>query len=229
MFASICFVLGCIAVISTGSRASWVSIVVVLLALVLVGAWRGWVRRRILVLLFIVTLIIAGVFYPAIHTRLTTYDRGSARSRIVMFRLAWNVIKANPWFGVGANNYALVARDYYTSDVGEYDDVLLYVIDQAVHNAYLLMWAEIGLFGFIMYLSFLLVPLIQAWYYIRSDDRFLSMMAIGLGCAIVAMGIQMLVEHFSPRPSTIFVWLLVSLVASLRNLEMDENETLASC
>lgn len=227
-FAVICFVVGCIAAITTGSRASWGSLVVALLAFGLIGAWRGWVRRDALMLLFIATFAIAGVFYPAIRTRLTTWDRGSAQSRPMMARLAWNVIQAHPWLGVGVNNYALVARDYYTPDVGELDDVLRYVIDQAVHNRYLLIWAEIGLFGLLMYLSFLLAPLVQAWNHIKSDDRFRSLMALGLGCAIASMSIQMLVEHFSPRPSAIFVWLLVSLVASLRNLELDGVEPLAS-
>ena len=40
----------------------------------------------------------------------------------MMFRLAWNVIQSSPshfFFGVGANNYALVAPAYNTAVCGD--------------------------------------------------------------------------------------------------------------
>ena len=40
-----------------------------------------------------------------------------------------------------------------------------------------------------------------------------------MGCALVALGIQMLADPFIMRPWNIFVWLLVSLIASLDSIE----------
>ena len=115
-------------------------------------------RLRSLVVVVLNNFIIGGIFYPTISNRLTEDDRGSAASRPKMFRLAWNVITSSPshfFFGVGANNYALITPAYNTADVGN----LGYVINSSVHNAYLLTWAETGLFGLLFFLSVLATPL----------------------------------------------------------------------
>jgi putative inorganic carbon (HCO3(-)) transporter len=221
ILAAICFITGSIALISTGSRTGWASFAVTFLIFISVGFWRGWMQRKTLVLLFIAVLVLGAVFYQPIYNRLTGEDRGSAESRPKMYRLAWNVIRANMWFGVGANNYALVARDYYTPSVGDLGDD----IDSTVHNRYLTVWAETGLFGFLFLVGFLISPLIQVLQYIlRSDNRSVSLLALGLGCAIASLGIQMFTDTFLKRSITLFVWLLPALVASLGNLEQTQSQ-----
>lgn len=215
VFALLCFVSGCLALLSTSSRASWGSFLAAFLAFVSVAFWRGWVQRKTLIWMLVGTVIVILIFYPVIYDRLTRDDFGSAESRPRMARLAWNVIRANFWLGVGTNNYALVAANYYTSDVG----YLGSVVYSSVHNKYLLVWAETGLFGLLSYVAFLLAPLADSWYNVCMNNRFRSLMGLGLGCAIASMSVQMFAEHFSLRTSMLFVWMLVSLVASLRNLE----------
>ncbi len=215
LFALVCFVAGSIALLSTASRSSWAGTVLALAVFSTVGLLRGWVSMEMVGLLVIGAMIIGAIFYPMIHERLTGDDNGSAESREKMAKLAWNMIQANFWFGVGANNYALLARDYYTSDVG----YLGYVIDSSVHNRYLLIWAETGLFGLMIYLSFLISPLLTAARYVLSVHREVSLLALGFGGGLMALTLQMFVEHFDTRPSALMVWLLISLIASLRNLE----------
>ncbi|MDY0018579.1 MAG: O-antigen ligase family protein [Anaerolineae bacterium] len=222
LFALFCFVTGCAALISTSSRASWVGFLVAFLIFVWMGFWHGWVSRKTLVWMLIGTTIIVLIFYPTIYNRVTLDDSGSAESRIKMARLAWNVIRAHTWLGVGTNNYALVAADYNTADVG----YLGYVIYSAVHNKYLLTWAETGLFGLLFYIAFLIAPLVEVWHHVHTGSRFQSLMGLGIGCAIISMSMQMFAEHFNLRTSMLFVWMLVSLVASLRNLDSEPRESL---
>ncbi len=217
IFAVICFIFGCIALISTAGRAAWGGFLVAFLVFILVGHQRGMVKRSTVIWLFLLILLVGGLFYPVISERLTANDSGSAASRLVMAKLAWNVIRATPahfLLGVGANNYALVAPAYYSTDVGR----LGYIIDSSVHNAYLLAWAETGLVGLILFGLFLFIPLAQAWKKLHSHDRFVSLMALGLGCALLAIYIQMLADPFIARPKMIIVWLLIALIASLENM-----------
>ena len=93
------------------------------------------------------------------------------------------------------------------------------VIDSSVHNRFLLTWAETGLGGVLCFVSFLIAPLLLTWRHIRSPDRSKAMIALGLGCAIVATSIGMLFEQFNLRPSWYFIWMLVALVASLRDIQ----------
>jgi hypothetical protein len=219
LFAIVCFIVGSIAMIASASRAAWGSFIMVIFGFMLIG-WRlGWVPRKSLIGLCLATLVLGAVFYPVISNRLTGDDHGSAASRLLMFQLAWNVIQFSPshlFLGVGANNYALVAPAYNTFVGGAMGDAIQ---DTSVHNVYLLTWVETGLIGLLGFLLFLAAPLVKAWRHTRSDDRFISLTALGLGCALVAMSIQMLADPFVARPLPIAYWLLVSLIASLDNLE----------
>jgi O-antigen ligase len=217
-FAGICFIVGFIALISTAGRAAWGSFIVVIIGFVLIGRRRGWVARRSLIWMFLISLVIGGIFSTTIYDRLTEDDHGSAASRIMMFQLAWNVIQSSPshfLLGVGANNYALVAPEFNKVIGG----IMGYTIqDISVHNVFLLTWAETGLIGLFTFLGLLAAPLVKTWKHIQSGEKFSSLMAIGLGCALVAISIQMLVDPFIARPLAIFVWLMISLIASLDNI-----------
>lgn len=217
LLAGICFIFGCVALISTAGRAAWGGFLVMFLLFFTVGLGRGWLQRRSIVLLISIMIIVGVIFYPAISNRLTADDRGSAASRPKMFRLAWNVIESSPshfFLGVGSNNYALIAHNYNSAEVGN----LGYIIYSSVHNVILLNWAETGLFGLLIFLFFLINPLLFAWKLILSTDRYLSIISLGLGCALLVMFIQMQVDPFIARPKTLFVWLLITLITGLNNL-----------
>lgn len=208
--------LGMPALVATGSRAGWLGFAVTILIFIGVAFWRGWVPRKALFGLLLIMLVVAAALYQPVYTRLTEDDHGSAESRPKMYRLAWNVIEENMWLGIGTNNYALVAKDYYTADVGD----LGYVVDSIVHNKYLAVWAETGLFGFLFFIGFLLMPLAQLLRAIfKPRSRFENLVALALGCAIISLGIQMMTGTFHTRPITTFVWILIALMASLRSFE----------
>lgn len=204
------------ALVATGSRAGWLGFAVALLIFIGVAFWRGWVSRKALFGLLLIMLVVAAALYQPVYTRLTEDDRGSAESRPKMYRLAWNVIQDNMWLGVGANNYALVAKDYYTADVGD----LGYVVNSIVHNRYLAVWAETGLFGLIFFVAFLLMPVIQMMRCVfRPRSLFENLVALGLSCAIISLCIQMMTGTFHTRPINFFVWILVGLMATLQILK----------
>jgi len=214
VFAAVSFGLGTIALVGTGSRIGWAAFAVMMLVYVLVELRLGKVKRKTLFLLVVAVLALGAIFYDVIYTRYTAEDYGSAESRGKMNRLTWNVIQAHPWLGVGAGNQALVARDYYTPDVGDPEDIL----DTQVHNRYLLIWAESGTFALLCYVGFLGAAVIKAWSCVRSDHRWISLMGAGLGGAILSLCIQMFTGNFLARSITLFVWLLLALTASLHNL-----------
>jgi hypothetical protein len=214
VFAVVGFGLGTIALIGTGSRIGWVAFAVTILLFILTELRLRWVRRGTLILLTIAVLVIGAVFYDAIYARYTEDDRGSAEARPMMYRLAWKMIQAHPFLGVGAGNQALVTSDYYTSDVGDPRQV----IDVQVHNRYLLIWAESGTFALLCYVGFLSAAVIKAWLCIKSNHRWISLMGTGLSLAIVSLCIQMFTGTFHARPIALFVWLLPALAASLYNI-----------
>ena len=211
--------LSMIALVSTGSRIGLGGFAVTLLAFLLTCLRHGWIKRETLILLVIAVLIIGIGSYGAISTRFSTLNNSSAQSRPMMWKLAWKAIQAHPWLGVGAGNYALVTRDYYSADVGLAQEVL----DIQVHNAYLDIWAESGIFALLCYLGLFGGAIMKAWSCITSRSRFRSMLGKGLSLAIVSLCIQMNTGTFHLRSITLFVWLLVALAASLPHLEQSND------
>ncbi len=214
-FAALSFGLGSIALISTGSRISWIAFAATLPLLVVFGQRRGWVRAGNAALIAVAVLVVGAGFYDAIETRLSAEDYGSAEARPMMWRLAWNMIEAHPWLGVGAGNHALMTPEYYTPDVGDPGQV----IDIQVHNRYLLIWAESGTFAFLCYVGFLGSAVVKAWSCIGARNRWISLTGAALGCAIISLCVQMVTATFVGRSHALFVWLMPALAAALAALK----------
>jgi len=139
----------------------------------------------------------------------------------MMWRLAWNAIQSHPWLGVGAGNYALVTREYYTFDVG----LRAEVYDKIVHNAYLGIWAESGIFALLCYIGIMAAAIFEAWTCFRSQSRLVSLLGLGFALAIVSLCIQMITGTFIMRSITLFLWILIAVSASLAHLNQDpQNE-----
>ena len=218
------FGFGIVALVSTGSRIGWISFAVTLLALILFGRWQGWIKTKTLALLALGGLALGIAFFGIISTRFIAYDYGSAASRPMMWKLAWRVIQAHPWLGVGAGNYALITRNYYTPDIGLANEVL----DIQLHNAYLNVWAESGIFALLCYLGVLGVSILKAWSCRGSPSQFVSKMGIGLGLAILSLCIQMATDTFHMSSINLFVWLMVALAASLPYLEHENDADISA-
>lgn len=216
--AAICMGLSIIALVSTGSRIGWGAFAVTFLAFLVAAMQKGWINREMLILISLIVVIIGISFFSVISSRFSSsLTDSSAQSRPMMWRLAWNVIKAHPWLGVGAGNYALLTRDYYTFDVG----LRAEVYDKIVHNAYLGIWAESGTFALICYLGVLGAAIREAWSCSRSKSPLVSMLGMGFALSIISLCIQMITGTFLMRSITLFLWIMIAVAASLAHINTD--------
>ena len=215
--AIVSLVLGVVALIATGSRIGWFGFAITLLAFLVSGIRLGWIKPRTLLILLVFMAVLGVAFSGALTDRFTL-DDSSAQSRLMMWRLAWNMIKAQPWLGVGAGNYALETRAYYTVDVGLPAEVL----DKIVHNAYLGVWAESGTFALLSLVIFLSVAVWQAWSCSPSHSPFISLLGVAIALGIVSLCIQMMTGTFHTRAITQFVWSMVALAAVLPVIDQPE-------
>lgn len=85
-----------------------------------------------------------------------TNDAHSFEARLPMCKVALNVIKHHPVFGVGVNNYVQVQQIYDTTrEQISYNDPV------AVHNIFLLYASEIGIVGALAFILFLLFTIYE--------------------------------------------------------------------
>ncbi|WP_220017682.1 O-antigen ligase family protein [Candidatus Rhabdochlamydia oedothoracis] len=113
--------------------------------------------KKVWLLFFVSSVICLALFYQQFFNRggIVNYNQMvqyADGERIVYQEIALKMIKANPWFGIGFNNFQLC------NDPVQFGLFLC----AKVHNIYLLIAVETGIIGFIFFGAFLLSILKKA-------------------------------------------------------------------
>jgi len=208
--------LGLFGVFLTYSRASWVAALIGLSAVVLATALlrqrhRAWIRPILLVLLVVVVIGLA--FRETIFQRLNLFGSASWDFRLETFQIAWNLIQAQPLFGVGANNYLAVIQ------ACGYASIIPLAVQAPAHNLLLLMGAETGLFGVIAFAILLIHIGDRAYRAAKGGPDLIAAGAIGILAGIAALMAHSMLDWLFRFDSiyTLF-WFEVGLLLSMRSI-----------
>lgn len=209
--AGLAFCLGGIALVLTFSRGGWIAFGVSIIVLIMAAWYRGWFSSKLLFGIVIVGIVFLLPLGSVILTRLTGDDGRAAYGRVPLMRLAFEVINDYPAFGIGTNNFVIGLSEYATA---EFAKEWLYT----VHNKYLLVWAEVGTSGFLAFVSYLFSILFYGWRSWLRQDRFLSLIALGLTAGVMGHMTHMFVEIFNSRPAVQLLWLNAAVVMAIASL-----------
>jgi len=210
------FLLGTVALVLTQSRGAWIGYGISVVALGIFSFRSRLVQRRTLVLLSFAALIPLVALLDVVASRLGTFNNPAAQARVPLMKLALTMIGDHSIRGVGANNYSTDLVKYLTID---YSQVWI----SAVHNKYLLVWAETGILGLATFLVFLISAVrngIRVW---RMQDPFLSPLALGLSLGVVANMVHMTVSLQHARSQVQILWLVVGLLIAITKLAIGVN------
>jgi O-antigen ligase len=203
--------IGGAALILTFARGGWIAFLLALVILCFLIWRRGGLSLKAPIAILAVLVLLYLPFSGDISTRLFGDDNGSAESRIPLTYLAFRIIADYPLLGTGSNNFSVVMDRYLTP---EFRNGFLY----AVHNKYLLTWAETGIGGLLAYLAFLYGSLRKGWECWKQSDRFLSILALGITAAIVGHMVHMSVDLFRVGPVQELLWLFAGLLTAMRRM-----------
>lgn len=207
LLAVLAFGLGGIAMILTQSRGGWITVALsVVLLVVFVSRRSGSVRPVLAVAALMILLLLP--FRTTIPERVLGDDGDSASARLPLALLALDIIAEQPLLGVGANNFSLVMEDYITSQFGR-------AWRFTVHNKFLLVWAETGIFALLAFIAFLVVTVWRGWRCWLAGDPLLSPLALAFAAAILAQLIHMNVDTFHSRPQVQMLWFAAGLIAAI--------------
>lgn len=213
----IAMLVGVPALMATQSRTGW-SIFAVSMLILTVQALRRRVGVQAILLLLIVALIIGVGFSEQIIERITADDHGSAEGRLWYSELAFNILEDYVFTGIGANNLWLVMHDYLPLELlglkREYRHL--------IHNKYLLVWTETGLFGLLSFLWLLAAACRRAILSLRrTGDAYTSIVITGLLAALVVYLIHMLSDPIATRVRMQLLWLILALIAATSQIARD--------
>jgi len=139
-----------IALFFTFSRSSWLALIIGLLSIFIIAIIKKdlFAQKKILQIILVSSIfifILFNIFQDLVLTRFSNNTRLENKSnieRIDSSKESLDIIKDNWLFGVGAGNYVeKIKIDKYS---------------QPVHNVFLLVFVEIGIFGLIFFVSLLL-------------------------------------------------------------------------
>lgn len=203
IFLFIFYFFGLFALLFTFSRSAWLSFVVglAILLVILIRQHDRWVLGRYIALLFFSIVLAVIALFPyqeLLQTRLLAAGRLEEKSlteRQEYLIQAETALKTNWLFGVGVGNYTVVLKDRELIKKPAWDY-------QPVHNSFILLWAETGLFSLIFFLGFLICL-------IKKDRREKFSWAI-----FVALIIIMLFDHWllSLPFGLVFLFLILGLL-----------------
>lgn len=178
--------------ITTQSRGAWVAFIIGFLFLIFLLRFNNSCNLELLkkiVLGFIFTfVVVSGVKFAILslplsynlnfetnmaevlednfNSAVANKGKGSLTDRKELALIAWNNIKENMYFGIGYYNTIY----YYYKDV----EVSVYTKTHYIHNDYLQMWLELGLFGIIFIAGIVITVYWQGFHSFKNmleEDR----------------------------------------------------------
>ncbi len=184
--------------ILTFSRAGWLAALIITL-FYLIDRCPTVVRWRLAAIVIITVIGLVVIFHWAVLPRLAFTDSFVIQERISDYQRAWQLIKEKPFFGHG---------------------LTLAMAERPIHNLYLTIAVEIGLFGLAVFLVFVIFTLIENWKLParhRSEPQALAGGKIGNSPAaimLVALLLLGLFDHFlwTLRPGLAMLWLVIGLL-----------------
>ena len=190
----VAFALGMVGIVTTLSRAAWLTLPVSLpLVFILTLRRRIFRAQTVLIVgafaMFAVMFLYA--YYPTIQKRFYYEDYGSARSRIPLNMAALSIIKQFPLTGIGVNNFAPAFKKYDISGGSR----ILRGYSHVVHNMYLLVGGEMGIFGLMAFVWMFLAVFLVAFRARNRLDEWQSAVLIGISAGLLA---QMIHGLFDP-------------------------------
>jgi O-antigen ligase len=149
-----------IAIFFTFSRAAWLGCLAGILTLLIILSWQKdfLALKKILIIILFLAILVGILFYQysgLVSTRLsqdTRLEQKSSQERISSYQESWQLVKRYPFFGVGIGNYSLAVSQEVKPNQPSY-------YYQPVHNTFLLVLSEIGIFGvsFFVLVLFILI------------------------------------------------------------------------
>jgi O-antigen ligase len=213
----------------TNSRSGWISLgmAVLFMGFLIVSRIRG---KKAFISAFLTAVLILILIFPLyprlynkIYGRFAGDDGGSAQSRLPQFEIAYNIIKNNPILGIGINNYSEVMWKYDVTE-GGLRELSVY----PVHNIYLHLAAEIGIFGFAMFMLILTIIFYKGINYVILNSGFEAYVVIGLLAGILAFLIHGLSDVASIGSKMfMFVWFFAGIIFGVNEIDPERKDVSA--
>ena len=206
----------------TLARSAWLaSLVAAVYLLVLAMRIRLLLLRHLAAVLGLIALLLLAllIVYPDFYLRLTSADASATLTRWLMWEQAAKIIYYYPVFGVGYAEYNDTAQIIQPADFGHYSTAYIdQVTAGVVHNKYLLVGAEHGIPGLLLFVALVISGIIRLFPLRQWRDTMLVVIAIGVSASMLAQCIYYFFDHVFSDMRITLLWSFLGLIAALRTI-----------
>jgi putative inorganic carbon (hco3(-)) transporter len=188
-----------------GATILFSSIVVLIHLCKRLGVTRGIFTTVALGVIFATMLL---VIPNPLREGLFRTEYSTAYGRIPLMEVAVKMIRANPIFGVGLNNYVPEAINYDFTP-----QQLTTAWNSAVHNGYLFIAGEIGIPGLIFFLAILVSVAMALLPAARAPDPLIFCVGLGIAAGIGAFLFHWLTD-LAPWTTAFILWFMLGLAVA---------------
>lgn len=211
-------IFGIIILVLTLSRGAWISFLVSIFVMVILffreSKMKANIIKWIIISIFILAVMIF-LFGEMITVRLFGQDYGAAYSRIPMMKTALNIIAHHPLLGIGINNYAESMISY---DVTGHS----FSLYRPVHNLFLLIAAETGIFGLMLFLWLLTRAILMGLKMLKSLEGIKAGIVVGIIAGLIGFIVHAQVDFVLLDYMNIF-WLYLGLISGIYYSSQSKN------
>jgi O-antigen ligase len=203
-------------ILLTASRGATLATVVALTIVPLTQTRLGG-RQRVALLLTVI-LLIGGILYFVPETsweRLATvpteFEQGTFTGRTIIWKAGWEIFRAHPFFGIGANAFRLIVSRELAEPIrmGEADPA------PPAHNTFLSVLVEQGVLGFAVFCAMLAALAVS----LRGMPPFPQRLWI-VSLAVWIVGVSSLTWEMR-KPTWFFFGLLMAQCGSIPQMRRD--------
>ncbi len=214
-----------VALIGTNSRASMVGF---LMTVILFSFWKRRIRRNLAIFAIAAAIVFSIPTARIIFSVGLRVEQGST-GRMDVWRNTVEIIKQDPWLGVGIGNFGKAYMPYFET-VWHRN---FFGSMSSAHNQYLSKTAELGIMGFVLMIILYYFPLrsgINALRIVKERNNQAALYGI-LG-GIVAIYGQSIFETWVLGVGRIYpdilIWILIIMVLKIERVEEMQSDSLIS-
>ncbi len=218
LMLSCILIFGIIGLIITFSRSAWLgfAIAATFAMGIIIFSWKEFSSLFITLIIVIVVSFLYPQAYEYLFVRLFKAPFEILETRFEMNRSALSIWREHFLFGCGTANYTVVINN---PNVTEYDPRGL-----PVHNVFLQLASEIGLFGVTTFYAILLLAIHHCWKFLKCDDFLIRGLALAILMALLAYILDGLTDPMF-KSSVVYaqLWTYIALCVSFPRISTNMN------